>query len=337
MSPTSTRWRTRAERGYMLLVFVLFTAILFIGVYRILPKAVFEGQRQKEEELIFRGQQYRRAIQLYVRKFGRYPASLNDLEDTNDLRFIRQLYPDPMTPEGDWRLIHIAPGGVFPDALNQPVVQGQVPGASSLTGGSASGSGGQQPNDNPSGTSQSGVQAGLSGLSTGQSEDDITQQGSANPPNVLQQRGTGLNPQAGAPQQGPVFGGGGIAGVASKNESEAIKRRNTYAHYNEWEFIYDYRADPLGLAAINRVSGQQTPSGNPQGTGGTGGRLGTGGAGQGGTGGAAGTGGASGQRGGATGGFGGAGGFGRGGGFGVPPFPGVPPTPAQPAPGVGPR
>ena len=332
MSPTSTRWRTRAERGYMLLVFVLFTAILFIGVYRILPKAVFEGQRQKEEELIFRGQQYRRAIQLYVRKFGRYPASLDDLEDTNDLRFIRQLYPDPMTPEGEWRLIHIAPGGVFPDALNQPVVRGQVPGASSLTGGSASGSGGQRPNDNPSGTSQSGVQAGLSGLSTGQSEDDITQQGSANPPNVLQQRGTGLNPQAGAPQQGPVFGGGGIAGVASKNESEAIKRWTTYTHYNEWEFIYDYRADPLGLAAINRVSGQQTPSANPQNP--------QGGAGQGGTGpagrpqqpnpfGLPGVPSAPGRPGGTF--------------PGAPPgapfstFPGVPPAPAQPAPGVGPR
>ncbi len=329
MPRTRAGCRTKEERGYMLLVFVLFTAILFIGMYRILPKAVFEGQRQKEEELIFRGQQYRRGIQLYVRKFGRYPTSLDDLENTNNVRFIRKLYPDPMTPEGEWRLIHIAPGGIFPDALNQPVVRGQIPGAANLTGGSSGGTGSRQSGGSSSGTS-TGFQAGLPGGSTGQSGGDIALQGSANPPNSQQQRGTGLNPQAGTPS-GPVFGGGSIAGVASQNESEAIKRWNTYTNYNEWEFIYDYRADPLGLAAINRASGQQTPSGNPQGTGGTGG------AGQGGTGGAAGTGGASGQRGGATGGFGGAGGFGRGGGFGVPSFPGVPPAQPQPTPGVGPR
>ena len=331
MPPTCNGRRTTDDRGYMLLVLVLFTAILFIGVYRILPKAVFEGQRQKEEDLIFRGQQYRRAIQLYVRKFGRYPASLDDLEDTNDLRFIRQLYPDPMTPEGEWRLIHIAAGGVFPDALNQPVVQGQVPGASSLTGGSSSGSGRQQQGGNPSGTSQSGFQAGRPGSPTGQSGGDIALQGSANPPTAQQPRGTGLNPQAGASPSGPVFGGGSIAGVASKNESESIKRWNTYEHYNEWEFIYDYRADPLGLAAINRVSGQQTPAGNPQGTGQSG-------PGQNPPGrnpqqpnpfGLPGVPSAPGRPGGTF--------------PGVPPgapfstFPGVPPAPAQPTPGVGPR
>jgi type II secretory pathway pseudopilin PulG len=306
----------------MLLVFVLFTAVLLIGTYRILPKAVFEGQRQKEEELIFRGQQYRRAIQLYVRRFGRYPASLDDLEDTNDLRFIRKLYPDPMTPEGEWRLIHIAPGGVFPDALNPPGVQGPSPGASNPAEESSSGTSSRQ-SSGSSPESSTGFQQGLLGASAGQS--DITEQGSANPPNAQQPRGTGLNPQAGAPQQGPVFGGGGLAGVASKNESEAIKRWNTYEHYNEWEFIYDYRADPLGLASINRASGQQTPAGPPQG----GGAVGPGGRGPNNPFGLPGLPSAPARPGGMF--------------PGVPPgapfsnFPGGPPAPAQPAPGASPR
>ena len=62
---------------------------------------VFQGQRQKEELLIYRGLQYQRAIQLYVRKFGRYPGSLEELENTNQIRFLRQRYLDPMTENGD--------------------------------------------------------------------------------------------------------------------------------------------------------------------------------------------------------------------------------------------
>src|SRR5581483_6197731 len=94
------------QRGYVLIVFLMLTALLVAGAYRILPKMVFEGQREKEEELIFRGQQYRRAIQLFVRKFGRYPTSLDELENTNDFRFLRKRYTDPITG-GEFRLIHV--------------------------------------------------------------------------------------------------------------------------------------------------------------------------------------------------------------------------------------
>ncbi|HEX2251775.1 MAG TPA: hypothetical protein VHQ65_00740, partial [Thermoanaerobaculia bacterium] len=37
------------------------------------------AQREKEEELIFRGLQYAEAIRVFQRKFGRYPTRLEEL------------------------------------------------------------------------------------------------------------------------------------------------------------------------------------------------------------------------------------------------------------------
>jgi hypothetical protein len=107
----------RGEAGFaMLLVFALAGAIA-IMLYRQLPRVAFESQRAKEELLIERGEQYKRAIQLFVRKEGRYPANLDQLESTNNRRYLRRRYPDPLTGKTEWRLVHIGPGGVFTDSL----------------------------------------------------------------------------------------------------------------------------------------------------------------------------------------------------------------------------
>src|ERR1019366_706005 len=113
--------RRSDEQGYVLLVFILFAALLLAGLSTIIPKAVFEGRRDKEEELVFRGLQYRHAIQLFYRKIGRYPNSVEELEKTNGIRFLRRRYKDPMTKNGEWRLIHLGPGGVFVGALTSPL------------------------------------------------------------------------------------------------------------------------------------------------------------------------------------------------------------------------
>jgi hypothetical protein len=117
--PTPIRPRGRRESGYALLMIFLLAAILALTLYQVMPRAAFESERDKEQLLIDRGEQYKRAIQLFYRKTGRYPVKMEDLESTNNIRFLRQRYKDPMTGKDEWRLIHVGPGGVFTDSLTQ--------------------------------------------------------------------------------------------------------------------------------------------------------------------------------------------------------------------------
>jgi hypothetical protein len=77
----------------------------------------FEHQRNKEGLLAERGEQYIRAIQLFYKKTNRYPQKIEDLESTNNVRFLRRRYRDPMTGEEEWRLIHVDSAGQYVDSL----------------------------------------------------------------------------------------------------------------------------------------------------------------------------------------------------------------------------
>jgi len=104
----------------LLLVFLMAAAIA-ISLYLEMPRVAFESQRQKEQLLIERGEQYKRAIQLFVstKGMGRWPAKLEDLENTNNRRFLRHKFVDPFTGKADWRLIHIQNGVLTDSALNK--------------------------------------------------------------------------------------------------------------------------------------------------------------------------------------------------------------------------
>lgn len=71
-----------------------------------------EVRRAKEEELLFRLGEYRRAIAQYRATRGRPPRELKDLlEDRSQLqtrRYLRRLYKDPITGKDDWKLDLIA-------------------------------------------------------------------------------------------------------------------------------------------------------------------------------------------------------------------------------------
>lgn len=98
--------RRKGEQGFaLLLVFVLAAAIALM-LYKQAPRVAFESERDKEQLLIDRGGQYQRAIQVYYATFKRYPARIEDLENTNDKRFLRRRYVDPFTGKDEWRIIH---------------------------------------------------------------------------------------------------------------------------------------------------------------------------------------------------------------------------------------
>src|SRR5258705_3594689 len=107
--PPSGAQRRRGEQGYVLMLLILMVALVMVSFSAIIPKVRFEAQRDREEELYFRGMQYQHAIQLFFRKFGRYPNSIDELEKTNGIRFLRKRYTDPITMKKEWRLIHVWP------------------------------------------------------------------------------------------------------------------------------------------------------------------------------------------------------------------------------------
>jgi hypothetical protein len=88
-------------------------------LYMQLPRAAFEAQRAKEELLQERGEQYIRAIQLYVAKWRSYPPSMDSLEKANGVRYLRKRYKDPMTGKDEWRLVHVNAAGQLVDSLVQ--------------------------------------------------------------------------------------------------------------------------------------------------------------------------------------------------------------------------
>lgn len=78
-------------------------------------------QREKEKELLFIGDQFKKAIMLYYEKTPgpekKYPKSLEEL--VKDERFaiperhLRKLYFDPMTRKKEWGLVTAPEGGIM--------------------------------------------------------------------------------------------------------------------------------------------------------------------------------------------------------------------------------
>src|SRR5882757_467928 len=95
------------EQGFMLvgLIVAIFFVLLALSVAA--PKVAQALRREREVEAVHRGNQYVRAIRLYYRKFGHYPGSMEQLEKTNNIRFLRQRYVNPITGKDDWRLIKV--------------------------------------------------------------------------------------------------------------------------------------------------------------------------------------------------------------------------------------
>ncbi|MDE0261991.1 MAG: hypothetical protein OXJ37_06260 [Bryobacterales bacterium] len=105
------------QEGYVLLALLVTSAVLLIGLALSVPRMALQSQRLKDAQLIERGEQYRRAIQLYYRDHNKYPEDLDDLEDTDGVRYLRRRSPDPIGETGEWRLIHMGEDGRFEDSL----------------------------------------------------------------------------------------------------------------------------------------------------------------------------------------------------------------------------
>lgn len=249
------------DRGYALVAVMILVTVLLISLTASLPGVYQEGQREREKEAIFRGEQYARAVYLFHRQFGRYPASVKELLGTsNGTRFLRQAYRDPLSPNGRWRFIHATAAGILIDSWTQDVlgpgqkknqVQGSEQGSNSSSG-ATSGLGS---------TSGQGASSGLgpSSFSLGSSLEQ-TQQGKKkrkHPPSTCDQsQSQGLGSDSSEAQTGTLLGAF-IVGVAPCNKRQSIRVFNEKDHYDEWEFL------GLNYVQYGIPRNETTPSGQP--------------------------------------------------------------------------
>src|SRR6266481_2737360 len=96
----------RRQRGYILLTLMLLVVVLALASLAMVEKISFQMKRDREEELIHRGVQYSRAVRRYFKKFGRYPTRIEELENSNNIRFLRKRYKDPVTGK-DFKPLHM--------------------------------------------------------------------------------------------------------------------------------------------------------------------------------------------------------------------------------------
>jgi type II secretory pathway pseudopilin PulG len=237
-----------------MLSLLLMVALLVVAAAAVLPSISFEIKRDREQELIHRGVQYSRAIRSYYKKFGRYPTRIEELESTNNLRFLRKRYKDPITGQ-DFKLLHF---GEVKMAFGAPLA-----GASNLTATTSlnnpGGFGSQpQPGGPRMGGSFGGPPAGFAAGAKPPSEPDSA---ATTDPNQTADPNSSATPSAASSDKSgqqadttssdklsnQTFGGGPVVGVVSASPKDSIREFNHKKKYNEWQFIYDPGTDRGGL------------------------------------------------------------------------------------------
>ena len=106
-----------------MMTLLLIMALMAIFAAVIVSSVTFDIKRDREEEMIHRGVQYSRAIRAYYKKFSRYPAKIEDLENTNQMRFLRKRYKDPLTGK-DFKLLHYGEAKMSMNALGGAGIAG---------------------------------------------------------------------------------------------------------------------------------------------------------------------------------------------------------------------
>ncbi len=302
-----------SEQGFVLLGLIVAIFLILLVLSIAAPKVARSLRRDRELESEHRAQQYVRAIRLFYGKLGHYPTSIEQLEKTNNTRFLRQKYIDPLTGKADWRLIHqgeakttvkglfgqplaglptgnlgSAAGNQSAGGIGTSVANGGFSSSSPATAGSgSSGSGNPGTSGNSPASSSSGFGSGTgSGFGSGSSFGS-----GANATVGSTTNGSSLGSGISSQSASSFSGGGPIVGIGSSATGEAILVVNEQTTYPTWEFLYDPRIEQLskgvnlfggGVAStsagsLGSASGLSSGIGtNSSATNGTGGASGTG-------------------------------------------------------------
>jgi type II secretory pathway pseudopilin PulG len=205
----------RHDRGYAMAALLVALSVMAIMLGMAMPAWRSWVQREREAELIFRGEQYAQAVTLFQRRTGGYPTSLAALRDG---KYIRKLYQDPIT-NGEFQPVFL--GQIGP--LTPPAVGA---GRASTTPGTGRG--------------QAGLPAGRL------AQPGLTGAPSAGP--FAPQAGRAGQPGAGRAGQ-TATGAGPIIGVVSRSTDESMRLYNGRNKYNEWMFVSTAATQQAGAPA----------------------------------------------------------------------------------------
>jgi hypothetical protein len=252
--------RTRQrDSGYAIVIVMFFLALLVLSAAAAAPTVLSEIQREREADMVWKGEQYARGVKLFYMKTHRFPPSLEDLtSNKTGIRFMRQAYKDPMNNvDGSWRLIYVGPNGALIGSLKnrtigvsgQPSAPTNTAGASSQSsfgsssfGGSSLGAG--------AGTSAATTNAGNANQSGGTDSADSSGSSSEQPQSIAQPIGT---------MDANNVIGGNIIGVGSKIDKKSFLWYEKAKNYREFEFIWDPSKDARIGGATRGIG---TPIGN---------------------------------------------------------------------------
>lgn len=198
LRPRNARHSRQSGYAYFMAFFMI--TVMIITSQAVLRNMVNEGRRQRENEMVWRGNQYVRAVRLYYKKTGHFPQSIDDLQKgLPDLHFVRpECLKDPMNKaDGSWRFIYTNAQGQIIGSVRYATMQqmaimdlndGKMPSLGQDDTSGASGSQGQNQDQSNGAPSASSTPAAGS--------QDQTQQPSLGPTTTAAQ---GQTQQLGAP------------------------------------------------------------------------------------------------------------------------------------------
>jgi type II secretory pathway pseudopilin PulG len=151
--------KLRGQHGYAMTVLLVALSVMAVLLTVVLPVWTQAAKREKEAELIFRGQQYVHAIALFQRKSGPgvFPPNVDVLVDQ---KFLRRKYKDPITG-GDFQLLPFVQAGT--------AAPGQIAGQQGRGGQPAPARGANPPATPPAG----GVAGGVAGVASKSTDESI--------------------------------------------------------------------------------------------------------------------------------------------------------------------
>jgi hypothetical protein len=260
------RTSTASQHGFALMMVMFMTTVVLLGAMVAAPYIRTERQREKEQQMIWRGKQYVRGIKLYYRKTGRFPTSVDDLTKPKlgSLRFMRQAYDDPMNKsDGSWRLIYVGPSGQLigslkpPQSFQMPGQVGTPVGANPQQTSAFGASGFGQPAQGQAGA-QPGAQQGTTQSGTNAQPSTGTPSSNA----VSADNAAASATPSGMVSDSPLMGGN-IIGVGSKINKRSIMVYDKATNYRLFEFVWNPSKDLAN--ALNQQ--MNAPNQNPQGSG----------------------------------------------------------------------